>query len=51
MYLFLNELQLFCLDKLLRNSCIALLCAQAKDPEFFTEGSRIFFKKAGELDL
>jgi hypothetical protein len=51
MYFFLNELQLLRLDKLLRNSCIALLCAQTKIPEFLTERSRILLQKASELDL
>jgi hypothetical protein len=27
------------------------LCAQAKIPEFLTEGGRIFFQKACELNL
>lgn len=50
-YLFLEQLQFFCLNKLLRDSSIALLRVQAKIPEFFTEGCRVFFQKASELNL
>ena len=47
----MEELQLLGLNELLRDASVALLCIQAKIPEFFTEEGRVFFQKACELNL
>jgi hypothetical protein len=50
-YLFLDELQLLCLEQLLWNTLRIALCAQAELPQLLTETSCIFVEETRELNL
>lgn len=50
-YFLLEKFHFLCFDKLLWNTCITLLCTQAKGPKLLAERCGILLQETRELDL